>query len=246
MFMRVLFGLLFVLFFVSCDHRPTTTTGKDSSAKQQADSSQSKTASYPGTLTITPALLNKYKEACLYDTASYDKRFVSHFFDIIRQFNGRKLDTTILTAGNLDGDSNPDSIVSRIYLDSGSIYVASKWLKNHQVLWQDEYTDPYTELNADLIDTTRDNTWVYFAIGILYGPPHIHARNELDSGALSVVYEEGVDDLKKLGINVTQEQYKAYLRDFKGDLLTCGQPESRERLWIWYKPAGRMITYYQP
>jgi hypothetical protein len=43
-----------------------------------------------------------------------------------------------------------------------------------------------------------------------------------------------------------KEQYRAYLQDFKGDLLEYGQPASREGLWIWYKPAGRMITYYHP
>jgi hypothetical protein len=61
-----------------------------------------------------------------------------------------------------------------------------------------------------------------------------------------MVYDQGVDDLNKAGIPIDKERYKAYLQDFKGELLTYGQPESREGLWIWYKPAGRMITYYHP
>jgi hypothetical protein len=99
------------------------------------------------------------------------------------------------------------------------------------------------------IDPVYDSTrpvWVSFAIGVIYGPPDFYVRNGMDSSNLSWVYDEGVDDLKSAGIHVDKEQYKAYLRDFKGDLLICGQPESRERLWVWYKPASLMITYFQP
>jgi len=124
-----------------------------------------------------------------------NKKFVSNFFDIIKKFNGKKLDTTILTIGNLVGDLDQDTI---------------------------------------------------FAIGVVYGPPDFHAPKEVDSSAFSLVYDQGVDDLNRAGIHVDKEQYRAYLRDFKGDLLAYGQPESREGLYIWYKPARRMITYYHP
>lgn len=245
MLKQIFFGLTFSLFWISCNSHSDTKSGQDSLTNRTADSGRQKIAYNPGALTIAPALLKKYQEACLHDTASYDKKFVSNFFDIIKKFNGKKLDTTILTIGNLDGDLDQDTIFSRVYYDSGSIYVASKWVKNHHVLWRDKYIDPYTELNADLFDSTRP-TWVCFAIGVIYGPPDFHARNEMDSSALSLVYDQGVDDLNRAGIHVDKEQYKAYLRDFKGDLLAYGQPESREGLWIWYKPAGRMITYYHP
>jgi hypothetical protein len=62
----------------------------------------------------------------------------------------------------------------------------------------------------------------------------------------NIVYEQGLDDLKKLGIHTDKAHYQAYLHQFKGLLFTFGQPESREGAWIWYKPAGKMITYYQP
>jgi hypothetical protein len=126
MLKQVFFGLTFALFLIGCNSHPAANAGKDSLANQSADSGLQNNTYHPGILTIAPALLKKYKEACLHDTASYDKKFVSNFFDLI------------------------------------------------------------------------------------------------------------------------EKQYKAYLRDFKGDLLTYGQPESREGLWIWYKPAGRMITYYHP
>jgi hypothetical protein len=228
---------------IGCNSHPAAKTGQDSLANHVTDSGQPKDAYTPGTLTIAPALLKKYREACLHDTVSYDKKFVSNFFDLIKKFDGKKLDTTILTIGNLDGNSDPDTIFSRVYYAADSIYVDSKWVKNNHVLWRDNYTDPYTELNADLLDSSR-NTWVCFAIGVLYGPPDFYPRTEMPAD--SMVYSQGVEDLDSSGIHTDVEKYKAYLRDFTGKSITCGQPESRERLWIWYKPAGRMITYYQP
>lgn len=228
---------------ISCNNHPATKADKDLLTNQPTNSGQQKIAYNPGTLTITPALLKKYQEACQHDTVAYDKKFVSNFFDIIKKFTGKKLDTTILTIGNLDGDLDQDTIFSRVYYDADSIYVDSKWIKNNHILWRDKYTDPYTELNADLLDSSR-NTWVCFAIGVLYGPPDFYPRTEMPVD--SMVYSQGVEDLDSAGIHTDLEKYKAYLRDFKGEFITCGQPESRERLWIWYKPAERMITYYQP
>ncbi len=204
MLKQFFFGLNFALFLISCNSHPATKAGiEDSLANQATDSGQQKIDyTIAGNfLTIAPALLRKYQEACLHDTASYDKKFVTNFFDIIKKFNGKKLDTTILTIGNLDGDLDQDTIFTRVYYDAGSIYVDSKWIKNHHVLWRDKYTDPYIELNADLFDSTRP-TWVCFAIGVIYGPPEFHARTELDTSALSLVYDQGVDDLNSAGIHL--------------------------------------------
>jgi len=241
---HIFFVFTFALVLISCNSHSATKAAKDSLINHPADTGQQTNAYNPGTLTITPALLKKYQEACLHDTASTDKKFDSIFFDIIKKFNGKKLDTTILNIGNLEGDLNQDTIFSRVYYDSGSIFVDAKWIKNHQVLWEDKYADPYAELNADLFDSTRP-TWVCFAIGIIYGTPDFQTRKEVvDSGLLHLVLDLGVDDLNTAGIHTDKEQYRAYLQDFKGDLLTYGQPASREGLWIWYKPAGRMILYY--
>ncbi len=100
-------------------------------------------------------------------------------------------DSTIPTIGNLEGDLDQDTIFSRVYYDADSIYVDSKWIKNNHVLWKDKYVDPYTELGADLLDSSR-NTWVYFAIGVIYGPPDILPRNVMDSGTLTMVYDQGI------------------------------------------------------
>jgi len=234
-----------IFFLISCNSHPATKTGMDSLTSHPAVGGGQNVLNDLGTVTITPTLLKKYRDACLHDTDSYDKKFVSNFFIIINKFNGKKLDTTIVTIGNLDGDLDQDTIFSRVYYHADNVYVDTKWIKNNKVLWKDSYTDPYTGLNADLFSDS-DRTWVSFAIGIIYGTPEFHSRNEVDSGVLSLVYDQGVDDLNKAGIHMSIEQYKSYLQGFKGDLLAYGQPESREGLWIWYKPAGKMITYYHP
>jgi hypothetical protein len=243
---QIFLGLYFGLFLISCNSHPPTTAVKDSLVTHPLDSSQQNIAYVRGTLTIAPALLKKYQKAFLHDTASYDKRFVANFIDIVRKFNCNKLDTTILTIGNLAGDLVPDTIFSRVYYEADSIFVDSRWIKNNRVLWRDKYSDPYTSLDVNLFSDTSRNTWMCFAIGIIYGPPDILPRGDVDTSALSMVYQQGVDDLKRLGVQTDREQYRVYLQDFKGQLLAFGQPESREGVWIWYKPAGRMITYYQP
>ena len=241
---QILLGLTYALLLISCDSHPATKSGKDSLTIPPADSGQQKIAYSPETLTIAPALLKKYEEACEHDTVAYDRKFVSGFFDLIKKFNGKKLDTTILTFGNIDGDSDRDTIFSRVYYDGDSIYVDSKWIKNNHILWRDKYSNPYTELNADVFSDSSRNTWVCFAIGVLYGPPDFYPRTEMRAD--SMVYNQGAEDLNSAGIHTDVKKYSAYLRDFKGEFITCGQPESRERLWIWYKPAERMITYFQP
>jgi hypothetical protein len=244
MLKQILFGSTFALFLIGCNTHPATKAGKDLLTSQQVDRSQQNIANNIGTLTIDPALLKKYQEACQHDTNSYDKKFVSNFFGLIKKFNGKKLDTTIVTFGNIDGDPGQDTIFSRVYYDGDRVYVDSKWIKNNHILWKDKYSDPYTELKADLFNDSSRNTWLCFAIGILYGPPDFYPRTEM--AADSMVYSQGVEDLTSAGIHTDVEKYKSYLQDFKGGFVTCGDPNSRERLWIWYKPAGRMITYFQP
>jgi len=240
------FRLIILLFIVSCNSNPRAAAGSDSLASPAAGIGPSSGADGPGVLTISPAMLKKFEDACRSDTFSYEKVFASNFVDLVKRFSGRKLDTTILRLGSISGDSHPDSIFTRVYLDGDEIKVDSKWLQNGRLMWRDTTTGPYRELQADLVDSTR-NPLVFFGIGVFFGPPNFYPTEKaVDPGASSMVISAGLEDLKALGIKIDTAQYKEYLRGFKGDVFTCGQPESRERLWIWYKPAGRMITYYQP
>jgi hypothetical protein len=169
---------------------------------------------------------------------------------IINEFNGKKLDTTLLAIGNIDGDAEKDTIFSRVYYNSNRIYVDSKWLKNNKVIWNYKYANPYLSFNSALLNYDTRSIWTIFAVGILYGTPAINTRQEFDERADSslqnYVYDYGVADLKKAGIKINKEDYKTYLKNFKGELLEFGEPETREGLFIYYQPAKRVITYYQP
>ncbi len=196
-------------------------------------------------LTIDTILLKKYLVAFQNDTISSEKIFFSKLLNIIKDFSGRKLDTTLLTIGNIDGDDVRDTIFSRVYYDSDSIFVDSKWIKNNNINWDYKYANPYLSFDSDLLNYDTRSIWAIFAVGIVYGLPEIHSREDgppLDS----LVYSQGISDLKEAGINVTEVEYKKYLQNFKGELLVIGEPETREGLWIWYQPAGRLISYFQP
>jgi hypothetical protein len=198
------------------------------------------------TLSIDSATQKRYLDAFAHDTVSYDRRFATSFGAILRRFNGRKLDTTVLTIGSLAGEPSPDTIYSRVYYKKDTVFVSSKWIKNNQVLWQDKYTNPYSSLDTNLFRDSSRNTWLYFAIGVVYGAPEILPRDHVDTSVTNLVYQFGLDDLKKAGVHINKAAYQTYLHTFKGQLLAFGEPESREGVWIWYKPAGKIITYYQP
>jgi hypothetical protein len=240
--------LAFILVFIltGCNTHPAANTGGDSTAKTPATGTREQITDPAETLTIDPATQKRYQDAFAHDTVSYDKKFAASVGPILQQFNGRKLDTTVLTIGDLAGESTPDTIYSRIYYARDTVFVASTWIKNNQVLWQDKYIDPYSSLDTNLFRDTSRNTWLYFAIGVVYGAPDILPRDKVDTSVLNLVYQIGLEELKKLGIHTDKAHYRAYLQAFKGQLLTFGKPESREGVWIWYKPAGKMISYYQP
>jgi hypothetical protein len=234
--------LLSLLILLGCTNRDQADDQNNSISSDGAKTEITKSAT---ALTIDPILLNKYQTVFQNDTISSEKLFLSKLLNIVRDFNGRKLDTTVLTIGNIDGDDVRDTIFSRVYYDSDSIFVDSKWIKNNHISWEYKYANPYLDFESDLFNYDSRNIWAIFAVGIVYGPPEIHSR--LDGPPPdSLVYRQGIADLKEVGIKVTEADYENYLQNFKGELLVIGEPETREGLWIWYKPAGRLISYFQP
>lgn len=200
-------------------------------------------------LSADEKLVTQYRDTYQKDTVTVEKEYLSKLLAIIKSFNGKKLDTTVLTIGNIDGDAIKDTLYSRVYYKSDSIYVDSKWIKNNNILWENQYSDPYYSFQSGLINYDPTHIWEVFVLGILYGAPGFESRLEMehdDTSAHNWVIIEGLADLKEAGIKIDTAGYKAYLRDFKGDPIAFGNPEGREGLWIWYQPARRFIVYYQP
>jgi hypothetical protein len=242
MLKKIFFGLTFALFLISCNSNQDINRIKNQNKSISIDSVKTKSAA---ALTIDTILLKKYLVTFQNDTISSEKIFVSKLLNIIKDFSGRTLDTTLLTVGNIDGGDARDTIFSRVYYDSDSIFVDSKWVKNNNIVWDYRYANPYYSFDSDLFNYGTRSIWAIFTVGILYGIPEIHSRQEVGQ-VDSIIYDQGFSDLKEAGIHINIEDYKKYVQNFKGNLLAIGEPETRERLWIWYKPAGILITYYQP
>lgn len=251
---RQFLPLTISLFLISCHNNQGRNRTQDPATIHSTDSLLSKTADRAQASTIDDTLFRKYQEAYQKDTSSYDTVFLSKLLAIVKKFNGKKMDTTLLTIGNIDGDMGKDTIFSRVYYHPDSIYVDSKWIKDNKILWNYKYTNPYYSFYSDLLNydpTTINpaNIWEVFSIGVIYGSPEFEARLEIendDTAAHNMVIEAGIDDLKEAGIKIDTADYKKYLRNFKGNPIGFGNPEGREGLWIWYQPARRFITYFQP
>ena len=249
--MKPLAFLYLCLFLISCANDPNT-GGQSNAAKLDSTASVKPGGGADGiqTLTVGKALFDQYTTAYQNDTLSSDKVFFSKLLTIMKKFDGRRLDTTLLTIGDIDDDNSNDTIVTRVYYLSDTVRVDSRWMKGNALMWQSELVDPYYEFGSDLLGYEKRRPWVVFAVAVVYGAPEFKLRSilssEPDSNGNNMIYGQGVDDLAEMGVRISKNDYRAYLQSFKGDLLLCGDPWSRERLWIWYKPAGKMITYFQP
>ena len=67
-------------------------------------------------LAIESELLKKYETELKRNTKENEKKFIRGLINIVQEFHDRKLDTTILTIGNIKGDGKLDTIHSRVYL----------------------------------------------------------------------------------------------------------------------------------
>src|SRR5688572_23336171 len=94
----IFFGLTFTLF--SCNSNPAINSAKDQNKPNSTDSVNQINTNSAQTLTIDKELLNKYVAAYQNDTIADEKIYFSKLLNIINDFNGKKLDTTLLTVGN--------------------------------------------------------------------------------------------------------------------------------------------------
>ena len=247
--LNLISGFIFFAFLISCNNNDEA--GKVPEIQLgPVDSMSTTQAGNIETLPVDVMLVKKYEDACRTDTIADEKKFFYTLLKIIKQFKGRHPDTTVLTIGNLDGDNEKDTIFTRVYYHADSIHIDSKWIKNKEVLWRHNYTNPYVSFNHELLNYDIINKWAIFSVGVVYGAPDIQSRenfmNYADSVTMQYVYKDGIKDLQRMGIMVKETDYINYIQNFKGDLIAFGEPETREGVWVWYKPAGKMISFFQP
>jgi hypothetical protein len=188
-------------------------------------------------------LLTKYQKL-LENTRGVEKDFITDLISTLKIFQGTKLDTTILRFGKFDTDYVTDTIATRIFLKFDTVIVSSTWTKNSQLLWTYKLINPYLLINSDsLFEEGKRSKWVTFTIGYKHAVPEIYKIGDY-SNLINFAIDFGVADLQKHGIIADKETYKQYLLNFKGDLITWGDPENREGLFIWYDPAKRFVLFY--
>ncbi len=197
------------------------------------------------------SLLNKYKAALVEDTFSHDRKFIKKLLGVIHKFDGKQLDTTITSLENVDGTGHRCKLISRIYLYGDAVFVDSWITRKHDTLWNNRLKNPYIYVGShysglNLFDWKKRSAWVIFTVGIFYGSPTFVRFPKFYIDASKMILGEGNEDLKNRGILISSDRWESYLKNFKGNLLTYGDPEARESFFIWYEPCKCFITYYAP
>lgn len=177
----------------------------------------------------------------------WDSEFIDKIISTINSFENRNADTTILTIGNIDGIGKLDTIRTHVYIKSDSVYMTSKWLRNGIQLWMDKITNPYMWINdSDEFDYEARNIWVTFTIAINYSLPELDNEGRYSSIGNQTASKFGYSELKQQGVQISEQEYLDYLANFKGLVLSYGQPEPHPNLVVWHEPTKQFLTYYAP
>lgn len=203
------------------------------------------------------ATLKSYHAKIIHDKLKYDSGFNNMLFHIINEFNGRPLDTTIVTAGKFDEKGNICKINTRVYLFCDTVFVDSKLYEKNRLLWQYVFKEGWMpegyRCNPIFLDSVPNNSWIYFTCGVYAGPPEFLDYKNNGPRILEgfpsdgkMVIDNDLSDSKNKGINIPEKQFRTYLKNFKGDLLLYGDLVHREQLFIWYSPAKCFILFYAP
>ena len=188
-------------------------------------------------------LFNKYK-ILQYHTSGREKDFVDDLLITIEKFKCKNLDTTMIQICNIDDNFPTDTIVTRVYERLDTVYVYSYWITSGELRWEREIVDPYLWINDnDLFQFDTRSRWVTFTIGLKYTPPEIYNIKDYRS-SLEMATIIGLQDLSEKKYKVDSFSYIKYLESFKGNLLTWGQPENRDGLYIWYDSLERFVLFY--
>lgn len=171
--------------------------------------------------------------------------FTKDLIATVTSFSSKKLDTTILSIGKIDIDNTQDTIKSRVFKDQDDIIVLSTWYKDSKILWTDTLVNPYLWIsNNPLFDYEQRSFWVTFTIGVLYSTPEIKNIQKYSS-LIDMASQIGVQSLADSGFKEDPDSYKGYLFGFKNDLVSWGDPENRDGLFIWYEPKQKFVLFYQ-
>ncbi len=151
------FRFFIIAFCIFLTRYSSDTTSKDVSGQSKSDTDSTNTFR-ASSLSADKELISQYEKELTSGTESFKAKFISRLIAVMKQFNGKVLDTTMIVVGNLDGDNKQDTIRNRVYLVSKDVTVKSSWVVNNDTLWKSEFQNPYF-----VIDTNH-----LFEVDILY------------------------------------------------------------------------------
>ena len=150
------------------------------------------------------------------------------------------VDTTMFRYFDINGNGSIDTLTTRVFVKSDTIFIHYSWLQNQKIIWSDLITDSAL---TGLTDSIEREKWINFVIsGCNPEKEKISDYEHL----FDFAFNFAIDDLKKAGLNISEEEYKSYLLDYKGNLFYYGHPIVSEGLFIWYEPAKMVVLFYQP
>jgi len=191
----------------------------------------------------TSFFISECKNMLLKYTEEREKKFLLQLTETFEKFSNKVLDTVLYTTCFIETNEKLDTIKTRIFEDRDSIIVHSSWVKNNKLLWEKKITNPYIWVDDDPF--FENNKWITFTTGIYYAPPNIYKIEDfirLKEWAVGL----GLNELQELDSSIDRESYEQYFENFNGNLIEWGDPESREGLFIWYKPLQRFVVFYRP
>jgi len=188
-------------------------------------------------------LLKDYR-ALLVSADQREAVFIKDLISTITRFSSKIIDTTVISTGKIDSDNTLDTIKSRVFKEKDDIIVFSSWSKSGKICWSNTLKNPYLWIsNNPLFDYELRSYWVTFTIGFLYAVPDIEHIQKY-SNILEIAATTGIHSLETAGVKEDPDSYIKYLRNFKNDLVTWGNPEEREGLFIWYESQQKFVLFY--
>lgn len=197
---------------------------------------------------ITPchndtSLLSAYKNQ-LESAAVSDRKFILEIIRTLEEFQCRQLDTTIMTICKIDDNFEPDTVLTHIFDSNDTIIVNYSWTKEGELQWNEAIINPYLWINEDaLFQFDTRNKWVTFTIGIYYAIPEIFDIQDYQH-LFKLAAQQGSMELKNIGFEIEPVSIVHYLENFKGNIITFGDPENSAGMLVWYYPMNRFILFY--
>lgn len=191
-------------------------------------------------------IIRRY-EAELANLGKKDIEFLMEVLELIKTYKYRGIDTTIFSIGDADGDSQNDTVRTKIYEKNNEIIVKYCWVKRNIMMWEYIYRNPYLYLgDSEIFQFDSRDLWIVLNVTLKYCVFQFKDFDDYKHIDLNLAVAVGTTYLKQKEFGTTEEDYKQYLQNFTGQLACYAQEEAGCNLDIWYEPLGRFIPFYRP